>query len=69
MIDTPAPELNIREQIIRIDQMLADINRIHADRDRKRLAPWQLVMTALVGGLGAGAALFAAALAFFKTMM
>jgi len=65
MSDIPAPEIDVREKLAHIDQMLADHDR---KRQEISLAPWQLVMTALVGGLGAGAALFAAALAFFKTM-
>lgn len=60
--------LNVRERFVRIDLMLADIDRIFADRDRKqqeiRLAPWQLALT----GMTAGAALFAAGGAFLKLM-
>ena len=60
MSDTPAG-LDIREQIARIDQLLAD-------RDRKRqevkLAPWQLALT----GMTTGAALFAAGAAFMHLL-
>jgi hypothetical protein len=58
--------LTVRERFVRIDQMLADIDRIFADRDRKRqeirFAPWLAVTT----GMGTGAALFAAAFTLFK---
>jgi hypothetical protein len=62
-------QLDIREKIIRIDQMLADIDRTFADRDRKRqeirLAPWQLALT----GAAAGVALFAAGGGFFRLLL
>jgi hypothetical protein len=77
MTDATAPlgQLDIREKLAHIDQMLADhdrirvdIDRILADRDRKRqeirFAPWLAVMT----GMGAGAALFAAGAAFIKLL-
>jgi hypothetical protein len=62
-----AGTLDLREQIVRIDQMLAEHDRnraqteqLFADRDRKRQeirwAPWQVAFT----GMTAGAALFAA---------
>ena len=54
-------ELNLREKLAHIDQMLAD-------HDRKRqeigFAPWQLALT----GVGTGAAVFAAGAAFFKLL-
>jgi hypothetical protein len=56
--DVTEAELNIREKLAHIDQMLAD-------HDRKRqeiLAPWQMA----IGGMASGAALFAAAFAFAK---
>jgi hypothetical protein len=67
------PNLDIREKIAHIDQMLADIDRIYADRrridadyDRKRqeirFAPW----LAIISGMAAGAALFAAGAAVTK---
>lgn len=52
-------ELNIREKLAHIDQMLADHDR---KRQEIMLAPWQLVLT----GVTSGAALFAAAFAFAK---
>jgi hypothetical protein len=59
-------QLDIREKISHIDQMLADIDRTFADRDRKRqeirYAPWQMA----IGGMTAGAAIFAAGAAFVK---
>jgi hypothetical protein len=68
-------QLDIREQIIRIDQMLADINRDFAERDRRRqeirFAPWQLVLagvTAATALMAAGAGLFAAGGAFLKSI-
>jgi hypothetical protein len=67
MTDTDMPHFDVREKLIRIDQMIADIDQKYADRDRKRqeikLAPWALVLTGLTTGaalMGAGAALFAA---------
>jgi hypothetical protein len=65
----PAVEqLDIREKLVHIDQMLADVDRTFANRDRKqqeiRFAPWPLVVT----GMASGAALFAAGAAFFKLL-
>jgi hypothetical protein len=61
-------ELNVREQIVRIDHLIVDMQRINADRDRKRqeirYAPWLAVM----GGMTTGAALFAAGAAFVKIL-
>jgi hypothetical protein len=57
MIDTT--ELDIREKLAHIDQMLADHDR---KRQEIQLAPWALVL----GGVTTGAALFAAATAFVK---
>lgn len=58
-----------QERIVRIDQMLADIDRIFADRDRKRqemkFAPWQIAFA----GMTAGAALFAAGGVFVKLLI
>ena len=61
MADVTNPELDIREQIAHIDQMLADAAR---KRQERELAPWQLAFT----GLGAGAAVFAAGGAFSKLL-
>jgi hypothetical protein len=52
-------QLNIREKLAHIDQMLADHDR---KRQEIRFAPWQMALT----GMGMGAALFAAGAAFFK---
>ena len=57
------PTFDLKEQIARIDQLLADAAR---KRQEISLAPWQLVITSLVGGIAAGAGLFAAALAYLK---
>lgn len=54
-------DLNVREQIAHIDQMLADVAR---KRQEITLAPWLLV----TGGMTAGAALFAAGAAFIKVL-
>jgi len=54
-------DLDMREQIAHIDQMLTDAAR---KRQEIRLAPWQLVLT----GMTTGAALFAAGVAFAKVM-
>jgi hypothetical protein len=71
----PLRQLDIREKLAHIDQMLADhdrirggIDRILTDRDRERqeirFAPWLAVMT----GMGTVAALFAAGAAFIKLL-
>jgi hypothetical protein len=52
-------DLDVREQIAHIDQMLADAAR---KRQEIKFAPWQLMMT----GMGTGVALFAAGAAFVK---
>jgi hypothetical protein len=58
--------LDLREKLIRIDQMLADIDRTFADRDRKRqeiqFAPWVFIL----GGITTCAALLAAGAALMK---
>jgi len=51
------PELVIRENLAHIDRMLAD-------HDRKRLAPWRIAVTSM----GTGAALFAAGAAFLRLL-
>lgn len=77
--DTP---LDLREQITRIDQMLAQHDRdraqilqLNADRDQKRqefiLAPWQLMLTAIttaISLMAAGAGLLAAGVALARLM-
>jgi len=55
-------ELDIREKIAHIDQMLADHDR---KRQEIAFAPLTLFLTTL----GAGAALFAAGAAFIKLLM
>ena len=57
--DVPEPTLDVREQIARIDKLIIEAGKTRLDT---RLAPWQIVTTAL----GAGAALFAAGAAFMK---
>ena len=57
MSDATMPELVNREKLAQIDRMLAA-------HDRKRLAPWRIVVTSM----GTGAALFAAGAAFFKLL-
>jgi hypothetical protein len=60
------PPLDMRERIIHIDQMLADIERKH---QQVRLAPWQLLFagtTAMSAVFAAGAAVGAI---FVKTFM
>lgn len=58
-IDTNA--FTQREQLARIDQLLADAAR---KQQEIRLAPWALVAS----GLTAGAAIFAAGAAFMKLL-
>jgi hypothetical protein len=59
-------ELNVREKIVHIDRMLADIDRTFADRDRKRQEIGYAPMIVAMTGIGTGAALFAAGAAFVK---
>ena len=56
------PPLDIREQIARIDKMLAEKDRT---RQEISIAPFALVFT----GVGAGAAIFAAGAAFAKLLV
>jgi len=56
---TETPQLDLREKLAHIDQMLADHDR---KRQEIQLAPWVLV----VGGVSAGATLFAAGAVFMK---
>lgn len=60
--ETPQPTLDIREQIARIDKLIVEAGKVKQDI---RIAPWTLVVTAL----GAGAALFAAGMAFAKLIV
>ena len=53
--------LDIRERIAHIDVMLADHDR---KRQEIAFAPWLLAIT----GMGSGAALFAAGVAFMKLL-
>lgn len=55
-------ELDLREKLAHIDQMLADRDR---KRQEIRFAPWQLALS----GMTTGAALFAAGAAFTKLTM
>ena len=70
MTDTPIDtgQLDIREKLAHIDQMLADIDRSRAQTTRTwqetRFAPW----LAIISGMTAGAALFAAGVAFVKLL-
>jgi hypothetical protein len=57
----PPDNLDIREQIAHIDQMLADAAR---KRQEIGLAPWQVAFAGMTGG----AALFAAGAAFIKIL-
>lgn len=61
-------DIDLREKLAHIDQMLADIDRTFA-RERKRwenpFAPWQIGATML----GGAAAFFAAGAAFMKLVI
>ena len=64
----PPGQLNIREKLAHIDQMLADHDR---KRQEIRYAPWQLFVAfagPAIGLMTAGAALFAAGAAFIKLL-
>ena len=74
--DVPEFSLDIREQVARIDSLLAGVDQALANSAKLRdestklrrdasLAPW----TVLATGLGAGAALFAAGAAFMKLII
>lgn len=54
-------DLDIREKLAHIDQMLADHDR---KRQEIKYAPWQLVLV----GMTTGVALFAAGAAFVKLL-
>jgi len=53
--------LDLREQIVRIDKMILEMQRTH---QKIRLAPWQVALA----GMTSGAALFAAGAAFFRLL-
>jgi hypothetical protein len=55
------PQINLREKLAHIDQMLADHDR---KRQEIRYAPW----LAALSGMTTGAALFAAGAAFIKLL-
>lgn len=61
MTDVSGDQLDVREKLAHIDQMLADHDRKHQEI---KLATWQLVLT----GMTTGAALFAADAAFIKLL-
>jgi hypothetical protein len=61
MVQIDEAELNIREKLAHIDQMLADADR---KRQEIRLAPWQL----LFGGMALGVGLLTAAAAIVKLL-
>jgi hypothetical protein len=48
-IEIDEQELNVREKLAHIDQMLTDHDR---KRQEIRRAPWQLILTGMVTGLG-----------------
>jgi hypothetical protein len=48
-IEIDETELNIREKLAHIDQMLADRDR---ERQGIRLAPWQLILAGTATGVG-----------------
>lgn len=76
MSDASEPDfryLDLREKLAHIDQMLADHDRNHAqigqpdaDRDRKRQEIRYAPILAVITGMGAAAAFFAAGAAFTK---
>jgi hypothetical protein len=66
-------DLNLREQIARIDQIQASIQSTQTDVLRKRqeiaFAPWQFMLAAIttaISLMAAGAGLFAAGAVFVK---
>lgn len=54
--------LDIREQIVRIDKLIVEAGNVRQDT---KFGP----LTVAFGGLGAGAALFAAGAAFMKVVL
>ena len=65
MVDASSDGLNLQEQIARINQMQTEIAR---KRQEIPLAPLQLMLTSLISGIAAGAALFAAAVTWGRTL-
>lgn len=76
MTDITEPDfryVDLREKLAHIDQMLADhdrsrahIDQLAADRDRKRQEMRYAPILAVITGMGAAAAFFAAGAAFMK---
>ena len=60
--ETAIAPLDLREQLARIDQMLADHDR---KRQEIKIAPWQIAITVM----GAGTAVFAAGAGFFAILL
>lgn len=66
-------EVELRERLVHIDQMLTDsehkredLRRIIAEHDRRRQEIWWYPLVVTISAVTAGAALFAAAFAFAK---
>lgn len=56
MSDIPSDwreQLNIREQIARIDRNLAETQKLLAERDKFKRDPWALTLAALIAALAA----------------
>jgi hypothetical protein len=58
-------EIDLREKLAHIDQMLADHDR---KRQEIRYAPWLAILSTAATLMAAGAALFAAGAAFMKLL-
>ncbi len=68
-LETSEPPLDIREQLVRIDQMHANIQQALADADEVRQVTRFGPLTLAFGGMGALAAFFAAGVAFAKVFL
>ena len=64
MVDVP--ELDVREKLAHIDQMLADHDR---KRQEIKLAPWQVIGGLILGAMTAGAAFMAAGATLFAVLL
>jgi hypothetical protein len=62
----PQTGLDLQEQIARIEREQAHIHQLYASHDRLRQEIWWQPLLFGAAGMGAGAAFFAAGIAFIK---
>ena len=51
MSDAPIPELDLREQLVRIDRNLAETHKLLAEARKFGRDPWFLVIGAILAGV------------------